>query len=109
MYSAPWAIAAAKRRSRLSILPGLALDLTGQDAKGMPWDFNCPKQRKKAEAMIDLRMLLLLIGSLMCAVFSHIQNLSNARRDPIIVEQELVKARDPLSCCCHLYHKQISS
>ena len=64
--------------------------LTGHEEKGMPRDFNDPTQRKKAEAMIDLQEPHLLIGSPMCTAFSHIQNLNNARRDPIIVEQELV-------------------
>ena len=66
----------------------------------MPWDVNDPTQRKKAEAMIDLQEPHLLISSPMCTAFSHIQNLKNARRDPIIVEQVLVKARAHLSWCC---------
>ena len=45
VYSAPRVTAMAKRRSRLGIIPGLALDLTVNDELGKPWDFNDPAQR----------------------------------------------------------------
>ena len=93
VYSAPRVTAAARRHSRLGMLPGLALDLTGVDEEGVPWDFNDPKQRKKAEALIDFQEPALLIGPPMCTTFSHIQNLLKAKRDPAVVEQELIRAR----------------
>ena len=55
VYSVPRVTAAAKRHPRLGIVPGLALDLTGVDEKGVPWDFNDPRQRKKEEALIDFQ------------------------------------------------------
>ena len=43
----------------------------------------------------------------MCMAFSHLQNLNKAKRDPRVVEQELVRAWVHLAWCCKLYKKQI--
>ena len=59
----------------MGLLPGMSLDLTQLDVDGQPWNFNCPEKRREAERMIREKNALLLIGSLMCAAFSQIQNL----------------------------------
>ena len=65
-------------------------------------------QREKAEALIDQQEPTLLIGSPMCTVFSAIQAINVARRDPAIVEREKVAGRVHLQWCCYLYRKQIA-
>ena len=84
-------------------MPGLALALTWADEDGVTWGFNDPKQRKKAEALIDIQEPALLIGSPMGTAFSHSQNLNKAKRDPAVDEQELIRARVHLHWCCYLY------
>ena len=42
----------------------------------------------------------------MCTGFSHLTNLNKAKRDPAVVERELIKARIHLHSCCHLNRKQ---
>ena len=108
IYSAPRVTDMARRRSRIGIVPGLALDLTVKDEDGKPWDFNDPAQRRKAEALINEQKPLLLIGSPMCTAFSNIQNLNKMKRDPAVVEKEYEKARVHLKWCCQLYMAQIN-
>lgn len=37
---------------RMRMVPGLALELTMKDGEGSPWEFNDPKQRKRAEQVV---------------------------------------------------------
>ena len=88
--------------------PGIAPDITIDDDTGQPYDFNLRAQRDNAEALLDAQEPVLLIGSPMCTAFSAIQAINKARRDPAVVERELVAGRLPLARCCHLYRKQIA-
>ena len=73
VYSVHRVIEAAKRHPRWGLLPGLALDLTGHDNEGMPWEFNDPDQRKKADGLMDVQEpILLIIGSPVGTAFSHV-------------------------------------
>ena len=108
LYSAPRVTDAARRHARFGILPGLGLDLTGTDEDGgLPWDFNEPKKREKAERLIEAQRPVLLICTPMRTAFSNIQNLNKMKRDPKIVAAELGKAREHLKWCCALYKKQV--
>ena len=71
-------------------MPGPTLDITIDDHTGQPYDFSIKAQRDKAEALIDAQQPVLLIGSPMCTAFSVIQAINKARRDPLVVERELV-------------------
>ena len=42
-------------------MPGIALDLTGNDVDGKPWDSNDPEKRDKARDMVTQKKALLLI------------------------------------------------
>lgn len=106
IYSAPRVTDAARRHARFGAMPGLALDLTGHDDDGRPWDFNVPGKREKAERLLDAQRPVLLIGTPMCTAFSNIQNLNKHRRDPGVIAAEIEKARNHLKWCCHLYRKQ---
>ena len=79
VHSALKATATAKRHPSLGPLPRLALELTGNDDEGQPWDFDLPGQRAKAEKLIDAENPLLLICTQTCTVFSHLQNLNKAK------------------------------
>jgi hypothetical protein len=90
------------------MMPELALDITVDDDTGMPFDFSVQAQRNKAEALLDAQEFVLLIGSPMCTAFSAIQAINKARRDPAVIERELVAGRLHLPWCCHLYRKQVA-
>ena len=89
-------------------MPGIALDTTIDDDTGQPFHFNLKAQRDKAEALLDAQEPVLLIGSPMCTAFSAFQAINKARRDPAVIERELVAGRVHLAWCCHLYRKQVA-
>ena len=66
--------------SKMRLAPGLALYLTckGPDG-GLQWDFNNPDKVAKARRIVQDSKPLLLIGSPMCAAFSHIDNINFSR------------------------------
>ena len=65
MYSPP---RVTKMTQRMNLIPGMAFDLTQLDEEdGMPWDFNVPAKRNKANNIAQGERPLLLIGSPMCA------------------------------------------
>ena len=70
IYSAPRVTEMARRKARLGLLPGCALDLTGCDERGRPWDFNVAEMRDQAEKRLDRQKPMLLIGTPMCTAFS---------------------------------------
>ena len=47
----------------MGVIPGMSLDLTGNDIDGKPWDFNNPEKRERAERMVREKRELLLLGS----------------------------------------------
>ena len=106
VYSAPRVTAAAGPLPKYGLMPALALDITVDDDTGQPYDFSVKAQLDKAEVVIDAQQPVLLIGSPMCTSFSLATN--KARRDPLVVERELVAGRLRLAWCCHLYRKQIA-
>ena len=107
IYPAPSITATAARNPRLGIVPGVALDLTTTNSEGKPWDFNEPARRTEAEKILGEQPPQLLIGSPMRTALSNIQNLNKAKKDPVVVESEIEKARANLKRCCRLYQKQI--
>jgi hypothetical protein len=68
---------------RLGIIPGMSLDLTGNDPiGGMPWDFNKKDKRNRAMDMVLGKQALLIIGSPMCKAFSKLQDMNYRRMSP---------------------------
>ena len=66
VYSAPRVTKAMKLIPSLDLLPGYALDLTGCDSEGNPWDFTCPKMRQKARDLVAEHEPYMIIGSPPC-------------------------------------------
>ena len=52
IYSPPRVTAAAKLLPELRCVPGFALDLTVDNDRGEPWDFDIAENRRKARAMV---------------------------------------------------------
>ena len=63
VYSAPRVTRATKLLPSLRLLPGFALDLSGEDEEGQSWDFTRLEMREKARALLLTTKPLLLIGS----------------------------------------------
>ena len=108
VYSAPRVAAAAGRLPKYAMMPGLALDITIDDDTGQPYEFGIKAQCNKAEHLIDVQQPVLLIGSPMCTALSVIQAINKARRDPSVVERDLVAGRIHMAWFSHLYRKQIA-
>ena len=92
------------------LAPGFALDLTCTDpADGLPWDFDNPVKRARARRLFRAQKPLVLIGSPMCTAWSTWQRLNNVKRDPAVVERELVRARVHLDFVVSLYREQVEA
>ena len=79
VYSAPRVTKALKLLPILKLLPGFALDLSGEDDEGQSWDFTRAQMREKARALVLKTKPLLLIGSPPCTQFCSWQTLNAAR------------------------------
>ena len=79
IYSAPRVTKAMKLMPSLELVPGFALDLSGEDEKGHAWDFTRADMREKAKALVLREKPYVLIGSPPCTAFSSWQHLNAAR------------------------------
>ena len=77
--SAPRVTKALKLMPSLELVPGFALDLSGEDDKGHAWDSTRANMREKARALLLKEKLSVLIGSPPCTAFSSWQHLIAAR------------------------------
>ena len=90
--------------SRLGLIPGMSLDLTGNDPEdGLPWDFNTPDKRNKVLDMVLGKKALLVIGSPMCKAFSRLQRWSFKRMRPDKVERMKKEGLRHLEFCMMIY------
>ena len=83
--------AVARRLPKYGLGPGLALDLIVQDENGLSYNLNDPRQREKADRLLDDQRPLLLIGSPPCTPFSQIQVINKDRRVPKEVLDECTR------------------
>ena len=63
----------------MELIPGFALDLSGEDENGDSWDFTRADMRAKARTLLLETKPFLLIGSPPCTAFSSWQALNAAR------------------------------
>ena len=106
VYSPPRVTARAQFHG---IEGGVALDLTVNDEKGIPWDFSIPERRAAARKLLAETKPYLLIGSPPCTPFSKLQNLNFPKMDPKVVEEMLRQGREHLEFCCTLYRDQLKA
>ena len=75
----------------------------------MPWDFDDPKKREKAERMVKGKSSLLIVVSPMCSAFSRLQQLNYPKMDPDKVRKMIEKGTRHLEFCmrlCKIQHMQ---
>ena len=68
IYSAPRVTKALKLMPSMELVPGFALDLSGEGENGNSWDFTRPDMRAKARALLLEEKPFLLIGSPPCTL-----------------------------------------
>ena len=93
---------------RYGLAPGLALDLTTNDDRGIPWDFTKKSHRDRAEALLDEQRPIIIIGSPVCTAFSQWQFLNDPKRPADIVAEEKRVGKMHVDWCMKLYARQMS-
>ena len=89
------------------VVAGFALDLTTCDEDGRPWNFDEKEMRDKARKKIQEEKPLFLIGSPCCTLWSSLQALSEARRDPEEVKRAKIKALVHMEFVAELYREKV--
>ena len=79
VFSAPRITKTLKLMPSMELIPGFALDLSGEDENGESWDFTRADMRAKARALLFEEKQFLLISSPPCTAFSSWQALNAAR------------------------------
>ncbi len=107
VYSPARVTAMAKAMPSLRLIPGFALDLTTLDEfDGEPWDFRRSDKRRRALKLVDEQKPMLIIGSPECRAFCSWQSINNLKRDPVVVQRELVEARLHIDFVMEIYKRQ---
>ena len=102
--------AASFNKGDVELQPGWSLDLTRADpSTGKAWDLSKPEVQSRVVKLVRSTQPLFLIGSPPCTAFSPLQNLSRAKRDPVIVQAELEAGRVHLAFSMRLYMMQIEA
>ena len=102
---------ATKLLPSLRLLPGFALDFSGEDEEGQSWDFTRLEMREKARALLLTTEPLLLIGSPPCTSFCSWQTLNAARLGWTAEDVQRRRAEGELHVrfCCELYGLQAAA
>ena len=111
IYSAPRVTKVMKLMPSLDLVPGFALDLSGNDENGHAWDFTRADMREKAKALVLKERPYVLIGSPPCTAFSSWQHLNAARLGWTAQEIRRRRAEGELHVrfCCELYKLQAAA
>ena len=107
IYSPPRVTHCAKLLPQLGISAGFALDLTENNQRGEPWDFDDENKQDEAMDLIDETKPLFIVGSPMCTAFSTWQRINAHRRDPVKMKEQYDKAVKHLRFVCRVYRKQL--
>ena len=110
IYSPPRVTRMLSTMPSSCLAPGFALDITCIDPDdGLPWDFDVPAKREKARQLLREEKPLFLIGSPMCTAWCTWQRINALKRDPDVVQRELIKARLHLDFVVSLYREQLET
>ena len=91
----------------MNLILGMAFELTKLDEEdGLPWDFNITAKRNKARAIVQRERPLLLIGSPMCAAFSHLQRTNFAKLNKEQSDKIMQHGRKHLEFSMELYKEE---
>ena len=105
IFSQPRVCMEADRRSfdGERLRPGWSLDLTMNDPKsGRPWDLADKAVQSRVRKLVRTTKPFCIIGSPPCTPFSRLQEISRAKRDPKIMEEELRRGREHVNFCLQI-------
>lgn len=88
---------------------GCGFDFTTHDPDGRALDFNSEEMCNRAARLVLRDRPMLLIGNLMCTVYSSMNQINHARMSPEEVRSRFQYARKHLECSATLYQMQISA
>ena len=106
VYSPPRVAQVARE---MGLRGGWSLDLTTNDSDGKPCDFNKSEKRNRAARSILKDRPLLLIGSLMCTVYSCMDHINHARVSPEEVRERFRYVRKHWEFAAKLYQMQVDA
>lgn len=93
--------------SKFGLRRGVAVDLTEFKDNGVErWDLDRREDRLEVDAIIENDQPWLVTGSPPCSPFSPLRRLTDQKRDPVTVEQELELARSWVRTACGYYRRQ---
>ena len=98
-----------KSASIYGLQPGFAIDLTTQKSDGTYWDLSRTTDQHELQELIESEQPKLLTGGPPCTSFSQLRNISNSKRDPSIVQQEIDIGKRHLRIACKAYRQQYDS
>ena len=90
VYSPPRVVPFARASG---LTGGWSLDISSEGPDGCAWDFDLDENRRKAEKLLDEPQPVLLIGSVMCTMFSVMKTLFRPQMGEEKFQKELKKAR----------------
>ena len=89
--------------------PGWSLDLTMKDLKTQqPWDLGDPAVQTRVRRLVRDTKPFCIIGSPPCTPFSRLQEISRAKRNPRVMENELQQGIRHINFCVELYLMQVA-
>ena len=89
--------------------PGWSLDLTLNDPRsGKPWDPSRPEVQSRVKELVRSTQSYFIIGSPPCTPFSPLQEISRAKRDPRVMEDELNRGKAHINFCLQIYKIQLA-
>ena len=91
---------------RMGFKAGSSLDITGNDERGVPWNFNNKVMRDKAMKKYIEEEPFLLVGSPVCTMWSQMMNINKNKMDLLEYSQRMSEARVHMNFVCKLYMMQ---
>ena len=89
--------------------PGWSLDLAMNDLRtGKPWDLSRPEVQNQARQLVRSTQPYFIIGSPPCTPFSSLQEISRAKWDLRVMEEQLRRGTAHTYFCLHIYRMQLA-
>ena len=102
--------AAGRRFAGETLSPGWSLDLTILDpATGQRWDLSKPSVQSRVKKLVRDTQPFCVIGSPPCTPFSPLQEISRAKRDARVMEDELNRGKVHMRFCFDIYRMQLAA
>ena len=75
---------------------------------GKPWDLSRPEVQNQARQLVRSTQPYFIIGSPPCTPFSPVQDISRAKRDPRVMQEELNRGKAHINFGLQIYKMQLT-